>query len=304
MAQDIYQSEYSSTDWDLAIGKILRGESEAAAALAEYWAKEAERYAGGGYSRPNLLDNWYFVDPINQRQAVAFEGRYGADRWIGTSVKIEKGGFSFSPGGNIVQLLEMGESIRGKTVSLSILFSDNTLSHGVFIYADGPSETVSFEDSRVAIGLLQDLLGIRITTKIRATAVAAKLELGPTQTLAHQEAGKWVLNDPPPNKAVELMKCQRYYEKITNIGTSVTENPSGYFRFWVPFKTVKAKSKPSAKVISVNGVDGKISIFDGSIWKDVPAIAIQNEDGVIVEATDGLLVNAAIMFSIEGSADL
>lgn len=42
--------------------------------------------------------------------------------------------------------------------------------------------------------------------------IAVKLELGDQQTLAHQDAsGNWVLNDPPPNKALELLKCQRYY---------------------------------------------------------------------------------------------
>lgn len=40
---------------------------------------------------------------------------------------------------------------------------------------------------------------------------AIKLEQGPVQTLAHQDAdGNWILNDPPPNKAMELAKCQRY----------------------------------------------------------------------------------------------
>lgn len=46
------------------------------------------------------------------------------------------------------------------------------------------------------------------------TLIAAKLELGPVQTLAHQDAdGNWVLNDPPPNFQQELAKCQRYYWK-------------------------------------------------------------------------------------------
>lgn len=40
---------------------------------------------------------------------------------------------------------------------------------------------------------------------------AAKLELGDTQTLGKQEDGQWVLNDPPPDKALELLKCQRWY---------------------------------------------------------------------------------------------
>lgn len=41
--------------------------------------------------------------------------------------------------------------------------------------------------------------------------LAAKLELGPTQTLAHQDAaGKWVLNEVPKYSR-DLLDCQRYY---------------------------------------------------------------------------------------------
>ena len=47
--------------------------------------------------------------------------------------------------------------------------------------------------------------------------LAAKLELGRNQTLAHQdEDGTWMLNDPPPDKALELAKCQRYYQIFTD----------------------------------------------------------------------------------------
>ncbi|MDE7262275.1 MAG: hypothetical protein K2N78_09505 [Oscillospiraceae bacterium] len=39
------------------------------------------------------------------------------------------------------------------------------------------------------------------------------------QTLAHQDAdGNWVLNDPPPNKALELAKCQRYQQVYSGNG--------------------------------------------------------------------------------------
>lgn len=49
---------------------------------------------------------------------------------------------------------------------------------------------------------------------------AAKLEPGPFQTLAHQEGSKWVLNDPPPNYALELLKCQRYFVRMKNTESS------------------------------------------------------------------------------------
>ena len=49
------------------------------------------------------------------------------------------------------------------------------------------------------------------------TIKAAKLELGTEQTLCHREAnGDWVLNDPPPNLALELSKCQKYQIQIVN----------------------------------------------------------------------------------------
>ena len=49
----------------------------------------------------------------------------------------------------------------------------------------------------------------------------------PVQTIAHQDAsGNWVLNDPPPNKALELAKCQRYYirTKISRVMCSIIQN--------------------------------------------------------------------------------
>jgi len=52
-------------------------------------------------------------------------------------------------------------------------------------------------------------------TSCNAKILAAKLEIGDHQTLAHQETdGSWVLNDSPPNKALELLKCQRFFYYI------------------------------------------------------------------------------------------
>ena len=49
---------------------------------------------------------------------------------------------------------------------------------------------------------------------------AVKLELGSQQTLAHQDtAGNWVLNDPPPDPTLELLKCQRYFKSIGGVDT-------------------------------------------------------------------------------------
>ena len=55
-----------------------------------------------------------------------------------------------------------------------------------------------------------DYIRIIVQTQNSIQIKAAKLELGPVQTLAHKDGDTWVLNDPPPNKALELAKCQRY----------------------------------------------------------------------------------------------
>jgi len=54
-------------------------------------------------------------------------------------------------------------------------------------------------------------VGVGVNAGKNVTVAVIKLELGSVQTLASQNAdGTWELNDPPPNKALELLKCQRY----------------------------------------------------------------------------------------------
>ena len=69
-----------------------------------------------------------------------------------------------------------------------------------------------------SFGVLQPVEKTFSITGTGETILAAKLELGTHQTLAHQDAaGNWVLNDIP-NKVEETRKCQRY-QKVFNWGT-------------------------------------------------------------------------------------
>jgi hypothetical protein len=69
------------------------------------------------------------------------------------------------------------------------------------------------------------------------TISAAKLELGTQQTLAHQDSsGNWVLNDPPPNYALELAKCQRYQIELAN----KADNKYGFIGTGPASSTVRA----------------------------------------------------------------
>ena len=75
---------------------------------------------------------------------------------------------------------------------------------------------------------------------------AIKLELGSQQTLAHQDAaGNWVLNDPPPDKALELLKCQRYYQVFSREDL----RPDKAVDFRPPMRI-----DPALSTIQINGV--------------------------------------------------
>lgn len=144
-------------------------------------------YAVRGWSNPNMLDNWYFVDPVNQRGAggTITAAGYFIDRWklVSGSVQITSGGLVLN--GTIVQILE--------TDPIGALTATALTASGVMAASyDAAGKTFSVS----ATG---------------QTIVAAKLEFGSVQTLVHQDVdGSWELNALPPNKALELAKCQRY----------------------------------------------------------------------------------------------
>ncbi len=180
----------------------------------------------------NILINPCFLDPVNQRGMMEYSGiGYTIDGWKG----MEKTAEIYLSNGTIqmtsqtARLISFGQQIEafkqyaGRTVTLSVLvngingtvratcrYGSSTLEQfyaviddvGLFSVTgkipDDPSQLLVFFTFLNAGALLQ--------------IEAVKLELGDTQTLAHQnEDGSWVLNEIP-DKAEELWRCQRYYQ--------------------------------------------------------------------------------------------
>ena len=181
-------------------------------------------------SNQNLLDNWYFADPINQRGETEYTAvGYTIDRWKlptlhtlgidGNGIKITCSSAA-SANYAIQQLTERVEV--GKQYTLSTLIIENTTVSGVNLrhgQVAGPVITGTGLYSYIFIANNSDLtqgIGLQFNNRTDDNGnyfvvKAIKLELGSQQTLAHQDAGgNWVLSDPPPNKALELAKCQRY----------------------------------------------------------------------------------------------
>lgn len=232
-----------------------------------HWAKTtiagelraiASSGGGGSASNENLLDNWYFVDPINQRGQTKYTGSgYTIDRWYshGVSVTVSDGCLTITTGGNnaFAEILE--ENLFDRELTFSILTADGSLYTGTGSLS---STSENYHQERLFIeqegafnlflqmynGYLSASVGLGSATALSIRA--AKLELGPIQTLAHQDTdGTWVLNDPSPDFTLELLKCQRYFQLFA----SSNLRPSN----GLDFRPVMRTAKPTLGTINING---------------------------------------------------
>lgn len=189
------------------------------------------------FSRPNLLDNWYFVGggsqqgggqfPINQRGQMSYTGvGCGIDRWYLNLSSATAGGIQIlddciqfiANGGThtMQQKIEGLGQLSGKTVTLSVLVDafglvsvTTALGSITYKYFNGSTSADGYMSVELlSSGIVNVVIGSSGTArKIYAT----KLELGPTQTLAYQdEDGNWQLFETP-DYGEELAKCQRYF---------------------------------------------------------------------------------------------
>ena len=164
---------------------------------------------------PNLLDNWYFGNPVNQKGQTSWSGLsdYGIaiDRWVYTPNTVA----SLTSNGVTVtadwqQYVENTRFIVGQQFTMSALTSDGRLGKTTFTFAEGINVNTG-----VGVGYLVIYNGQgdpRTICRIYgdgSTYLAAKLEPGSQQTLAHQENGAWVLNEIP-KFGNQLAECQRY----------------------------------------------------------------------------------------------
>ena len=197
-------------------------------ALCSQYSATTGEWVGSQHSNPNLLDNPNFAIwqryPNGEFTGVP-NGTYIADRFTITSsngsiqskiARVDGGGIKnlSGPPSVIFQRIENAAQYNGMVLTRSFLYEFD-------VKVRLESRTSIAEDWTDTT----DVLG---TAERQAwimegeTLLAAKLELGPVQTLAHQDAsGNWVLNDPPPNKALELLKCQRYFCKFSGTAAGV-----------------------------------------------------------------------------------
>ena len=179
--------------------------------------EQARKNIAAGGTNPNLLDNPFFGNPVNQRGLTTYSGTgqlKTIDRWVlyngsGTnSLTIKSGYISVRSDANgFAQLAEdaVGAALNGKTLTASILFNDGTVMSKTGVYNN--SALVALGDG-IYFGLVggkQCLFDYTTGNGVTKDIKAVKLELGSVSTLA---------NDVPPDYGTELLKCMRYFVRI------------------------------------------------------------------------------------------
>lgn len=190
-------------------------------------------------SNPNLLDNWYFANPVNQRGQTSYgqTQQYSIDRWMITNdyayVDVADGyitlrGNDVNGFGGIIEKLESSikNALLGKTVTLSFfakLYTTCAIAGQQITPTDNfELYSITFLSSSADYVLFTAVTAVTTGAKI-ADILAAKLELGPTQTLAHREGDRWVLNEVP-NYGEQLRRCQRYFYRFNSHAYGWTYN--------------------------------------------------------------------------------
>lgn len=259
--------------------------------------------------------------PINQRGQTKYTGPgYAIDRFFlrgqYTSLELDDMGIKLIATdtldyAGINQSIESPNLLIGKTYTLSALIDENTINKqtslglwsgntvGSNSYALGTPKTINnYQTGLFSTTITIDSLGgyshlvagifigNNITGHLKIRAM--KLELGDHQTLAHKEGGTWVLNDPPPNYALELAKCQRYLMPVEKnlfiIGRIFGSNPE-IGLFFIPSPVI-----PRANAAKVEGITVSFYKADGNHMPIVPNVNIYD----IKAVSNGFTFNMTI----------
>lgn len=216
---DYYTSRYSGEEIDNGIDRAKSGGDIDKAIQAK--------------ANPNLLDNWYFANPVNQRGQTEYTGAgYGIDRWRltgGGTVAVVDDGLTLTSPTQWNGLWQYGENFANfKGTKLTLSFLVKSIENPGEFYAtirvsDTLAKSVTINNAGLATATLDvteepTMLRVALCANVAnagsITVFAAKLELGTQQTLAHQdENGNWVLNEIP-DYGEQLRRCQRYQRKI------------------------------------------------------------------------------------------
>lgn len=271
-----------------------------------------------GGVNPNLLHNWYFLNPVNRKGLTSYSGKgITVDCWNNNypagTVTLDDGGLTLGEMKWLIQ--DIKRDLNGEKLTASMLTSDGNLLKGTLTYT-GTRETI-IEDKKYNIQVDFDGTQTSTTTTIfqvqigpsevsgcteyrivnysssdPITIVAVKLEIGAVQTLAHKDSsGKWVLNEIP-DYAEQMAICGQYDDNGNYVGAANAFAP--------------IKEKTASCTLSAADAGGFVSVNSASdVTVTVPAdadvgfavgteleICRMGAGNVTIAGADGVTVNS------------
>jgi len=224
-------------------------------------------------SNPNILHNWDFRNPVNQRGLLEYTAGRIIDRWLLHFPNILRlnimDGFirlAKNINGGAVQLrqfIEFPEKLYGQTFTLSILYR-TTLNNIVLAVPElTPVSTVLEPSSNWRIGkmtftALPNNSGAFVAIHVPGETLAdefidiqaVKLEVGSTSTLA---------NDPPMDFGRELAICQRYlFVAPISIVLRLTNFNADNISTYLPLPTTMRINPSISGVFQIRQLDNTI----------------------------------------------
>lgn len=205
-----YTHQYSGEEIDAAVGRALTG-----GALDTSVTNISNQL--GTFVRPNLLDNSYFGRPVNQRGVEEFAAySYGLDRWWANSsitgaITYRDNRLVIANQTGLIQKMDDYTPLNGKIVTISLLTTDNELFWSTGLFVDKDHDLTFDSGDIIQFYYSTYFSGWQFYVKQSRNILAAKLEIGPGQTLAHREGDKLVLNEIP-DYGEQLRRCQRYFQ--------------------------------------------------------------------------------------------
>lgn len=214
--------------------------------------------------RPNILRNWYFKDPVNQRRAVSWiPGKYGPDCWKsnGGYPELAEGGLSLDNKAQALQYIPLGRLVKGEKYTLSVKLAEDVEHvasgwsrkwNATVRYYTGPynsavaatyspleagvhSLTFTLPDTEcLYYGVLLDAGKSYVTAPIVVESV--KLERGETSTLE---------SDDMPDKGTELLRCQTSFQLFADASRCPTSR--------YDFRPVM-DAEPTISTLEIDGV--------------------------------------------------
>lgn len=292
---EYYTHQYSGEEIDAAVGRALTG-----GALDTSVTNVSNQL--GTFVRPNLLDNWYFGRPVDQRggmlqlagtmiysDAACTQAMFPSTK---TTSIIKVSDIAAHPSDDSTVYVKLADCVRGYTgngytvdrwmigagSSGTLLLADSGLklerTDGIMYLAHRILKTQIPEGNVLTYSVLttsglfstsfvvkndtyhEQVVGggislgwkysfdemveftlVNNTVNSEVTILAAKLELGPTKTLAHKEGERWVLNEVP-EYGEQLRRCQRYFQVLPAIYW-LPQNADGTNRLTIPIPDMR-----------------------------------------------------------------